>query len=368
MKKFNKILGILLVFIAVAFSSCTETTIDSKQATIDISPIVNQPQAIVNFFNNSGDYINDSYSPYLLSVDDVKDNIDKYLLIDSRYHEDYVKGHIDGAINVDREMIIDFLKSINIYQYEKIIIIDNTGQGAAYITSILRAIGYGSVYGMKYGMGSWNKLFSDNWKANIGNKYSNYINDEYVKKAPKGKVPEFKTKGRTISEILELRAKEEIKYNFSITIDNLIPNIDDYYIVNYWSKANYDKAHLKGAHWYQPKKSLNINQDLSTLPTNKKIVVYCYTGHQGSAVVGYLRLLGYDAYNLRYGANSFMHKAALEHGWHAYIAKEKVHEYPLVVGENPSKKKEAKANTIINPDLNFKHRKVVQPDPSEVCD
>jgi len=368
MKKFNKVLGVLLVFVGIAFSSCTETAIDSKQASIDIPTISNQPLALAEFFNNSGDYINGSNSPYLLSVDDVKENLDKYLLIDTRYHEDYVKGHIDGAVNVDREMIIDFLKSINIYQYEKIIIIDNTGQGAAYIASILRAIGYGSTYPMKYGMGSWNKLFADNWKTNVGNKYANYITSKNFKKAPKGKLPEFKTKGNTISEVLELRAKEAVNYNFSITIDNLIPNIDDYYIINYWPKSNYDKAHLKGAHWYQPKKSMNINADLKTLPRDKKILVYCYTGMNSSAVVGFLRLLGYNAYSLRFGANSFMHKSALKNGWHAYIAKEKVHEYPLVVGENPSIKKEAKANTIINPDLNFKHRKVVQPDPSEVCD
>jgi rhodanese-related sulfurtransferase len=368
MKMYKNIIGILLVFISISFSSCTEATIESREASINIPKIDNQSEAIVNFFSNNGDYINGVHSPYLISVDEVKDNLNNYLLIDTRYHEDYVKGHVDGAINVDREKIIGFLKSINIYQYEKIIIIDNTGQGAAYVASILRAIGYGSVFPMKYGMSAWNKEFANHWVNNVGDRPSSIVTKKVYKKAKKGKLPQINTKGITISEILELRANQEINYNFSITIDNLIPNMDDYYIINYWPKSAYEQAHLKGARWYQPKKSININTDLTTIPANKKVLVYCYTGQNSSAVVGYLRLLGYDAYSLRFGSNSFMHQAAIKNGWHGYIAKDKVNNFPLVVGESPSKKKKAKANTIKNPDLNFKHREVVQPDPSEVCD
>ncbi len=368
MKIYKNIIGVLLVLISISFNSCTEAPLEGKQVSIDIPKIENQSETIVNFFNANGDYINGTNSPYLISVDEVKENMDNYLLIDTRYHEDYVKGHIDGAINVDRERIIDFLKSLNIYQYEKIIIIDNTGQGAAYIASILRAIGYGSVYPMKYGMSSWNKAFASHWTDNLGNKGTSIITNEDFKKPKKGKLPKMNAKGSTISEILEQRAIAEINYNFSITIDNLIPHMDDYYIINYWPKSAYEKAHLIGARWYQPKKSININADLLTIPANKKILVYCYTGQHSSALVGYLRLLGYDAYSLRFGSNSFMHQASIANAWHGYIAKNKVNDYPLVLGSNPSKKKEAKANVIINPDLNFKHREVIQPDPSEVCD
>ncbi len=368
MKKFNVILGILLMLISVSFSSCTNDNVSSTAATIDIPPIKNQSEALANFFAKSGDYINAINSPYLISVDDVKDNLDNYLIIDTRYHEDYVKGHIDGAINVDREKIISFLKSLNIYQYEKIIIVDNTGQGAAYVASILRAIGYGSVYPMKDGMASWNKEFAYHWADAVGDKYPNYITSEVYKKAKKSSLPKINTKGKTISDILEIQAQKAISYNFSITIDNLIPNIDDYYIINYWPKSKYLKAHLKGAHWYEPKKSININTYLTTIPSNKKVLVYCYTGQNSSAVTAYLRLLGYDAYSLRFGSNSFMHSMAVKNGWHGYIAANKVNDFPIVKGDAPSTKKKAKANEIKNPDLNFKHRAVIQPDPSEVCD
>lgn len=368
MKKYNIILGLLLLLISISFSSCSDNSATSTKAVINIPPITNQSEALVNFFAQSGDYINAANSPYLISVDDVKDNLDAYLIIDTRYHEDYIKGHIDGAINVDRENIIGFLQSINIYQYPKVIIVDNTGQGAAYIASILRAIGFGSVYPMKDGMASWNKEFAYHWGNGIGDKYPNYITDEVFPKNKKGSLPTINTKGKTLSEILEIQAQKAITYNFSVTIDNLIANINDYYIINYWHKSKYLKAHLTGAHWYEPKKSININTSLTTIPKDKKVIVYCFTGQNSSAVAGYLRLLGYDAYSLRFGSNSFMHTKAIKNGWHGYIAANKVHEYPVVLGELPSAKKEAKANKITNPNLNFKHKTVIQPNPDEVCD
>jgi rhodanese-related sulfurtransferase len=37
------------------------------------------------------------------------------------------------------------------------------------------------------------------------------------------------------------------------------------------------------------------------LPTDKTIIVYCYTGQTASQTTAILRLLGYDAYNLSGG-------------------------------------------------------------------
>ncbi len=361
-------ISIILLLLTIGFVSCTDQEVISEEIQIVLPIVENQQKALLDFFEESGNYINSPQSPFLLDVEDIKANMDKYLLIDMRYHEDYYKGHIDGAINVDRENIIAFLKTLNIYQYEKIILIDNTGQGSAYVASILRAIGYGNIFPMKYGMSVWNNEFAFNWTDKLADKYASFITVEDYPKNKKGDFPTINTAGKSLSEILEIRAQAEINFYFAVTIDSLYANKDDYYIINYWPKAKYDEAHMIGAHWYEPKKSLNPSQDLSTIPTNKKVIVYCISGQNSSAVAGYLRLLGYDAYSLRFGANSFMHKDAIANEWRGFVAKEKLHNYPMVLGEFPSKKKEAKANTIKNPDLNFKHRKVVQPDPSEVCD
>ncbi len=42
---------------------------------------------------------------------------------------------------------------------------------------------------------------------------------------------------------------------------------------------------------------------LQNLPTDKTIVVYCWTGQTSAQVVAYLRMLGYDAVSMYYGMN-----------------------------------------------------------------
>ncbi len=92
-----------------------------------------------------------------------------------------------------------------------------------------------------------------------------------------------------------------------VSADEVFTNPDKYYIINYWPKEKYDTGHIPGAVQYTPKKSLSTDKFLNTLPNDKPIVIYCYTGQHASMVTAYLKLLGYDARVLKYGANSFMH-------------------------------------------------------------
>jgi rhodanese-related sulfurtransferase len=360
--------GFLSLVTLLFIWGCTTPQPETKYTQLKMPKIENQSQVLLDFFQKSGDYINSPESPFLITAEEVNMYKDNYLLLDIRYHEDYVSGHIDGAINIDRENVISFLKTFNSYQYEKIVLIDNTGQGSAYVVSILRAIGYGNAYALKFGMTVWNPKFTFKWTEQIGDKYKEFLTDKTTRKKSKGKYPVINEKGSTLSAILEARANKEINYNYSVTIGSLVENLDDYYIVNYWPKAMYEEVHLKGAIWYGPKSSMKPSTDLSTLPTNKKIVLYCYTGHHSSALAAYLRILGYDAYSLRFGYNSFGHADAISNGWKGFVAREVVHDYALVEGENPSKEAASRSNKIKHPDLNFKHKEVVQPDPKLMCD
>ncbi|MBK7630402.1 MAG: rhodanese-like domain-containing protein [Ignavibacteriales bacterium] len=87
----------------------------------------------------------------------------------------------------------------------------------------------------------------------------------------------------------------------------LYANRSNYYIVNYWSEADYTIGHIEGAIQYTPKVAFKLANDLKTLPTDKIIVVYCYTGQTSSFMATYLRALGYDAKSLSYGANNLFY-------------------------------------------------------------
>ncbi len=65
---------------------------------------------------------------------------------------------------------------------------------------------------------------------------------------------------------------------------------------------------------------------LNTLPTNKKIAVYCYTGQTSAHVAAYLRVLGYDAKSILFGVNGMAHDTM---PGTVFDAATEVHDYTL---------------------------------------
>ena len=99
-------------------------------------------------------------------------------------------------------------------------------------------------------------------------------------------------------------------------------NLGDYFILNYFGQADYEgtgtsgvPGHIPGAFQFTPYASLGIDQMLNNLPTNKTIVVYCWTGQHSSQVTAYLNMLGYDAVSLKFGSNNLFHTNLSGHKW-----------------------------------------------------
>jgi rhodanese-related sulfurtransferase len=59
---------------------------------------------------------------------------------------------------------------------------------------------------------------------------------------------------------------------------------------------------------------MKLSADLKTLPTDKTIVVYCYTGQTSANLAAYLRLVGYDAKSLKFGTNGMIFNKMEEAG------------------------------------------------------
>lgn len=344
--KFNKNIIYVILVIALFFTSCDRyynPGLNVKTIKEDTtSGVVNESDLLIKFINNSGDYINSKGVPNMVSAEDVRENINNYFVVDIRSHENYIAGHINGAVNVQTDSIIKYFDTkISPIIYDKVVIACYSGQSASYVTSILRLLGYNNVYAMKYGMGAWNRTL-DHWSKRVSNKYANKLE---VTDNPKGKImpyPELKTGKHCGAEILEARAKTVLStpfYNLVINADRAFSDTS-FYIINYWPKEKYLKGHIPGAIQYTPKHDLNDTTFLKTLPTNKKILVYCYTGQNAAFTIAYLRLLGYNAFTIGFGANSFMHDVLVsrEH-WHGFKAADKLNDFPLVKGENPTDKK-----------------------------
>ncbi len=75
---------------------------------------------------------------------------------------------------------------------------------------------------------------------------------------------------------------------------------NDPFIVSVRSAEHYALGHIPGA-INIPWKQIAKSESLAQLPTDRQIVVYCYTGHTGQVAATVLATLGYDVVNLKFG-------------------------------------------------------------------
>lgn len=308
----NSILLFVLAFsFSLVFSKCNSDakSDEKKQEVVEVKKA--NAELLLEKIVANGDLINNPKVPTLISAADVnKEPAGNFHVIDIRDGKAFSEGHVPGAVNIKMNELIDYMKSIQGQSFSKIVIACYTGQTASYAASILQMMGYDNVFALKYGMCSWNEKFSDRWVKNATNKLGEKLSTTPTPKNEKTQLPNFNTLKQSATDIMMERAALVMNEGFAkgaIDLDEIIANPGGYYIVNYWPAALYNLGHLEGAVQYTPKASLGLTSDLLTLPTDKTIVVYCFTGQHSAFVAAYLRMLGYDAKTLKYGANGFMH-------------------------------------------------------------
>jgi rhodanese-related sulfurtransferase len=311
MKK-SRLLMLSILFAIFLVTSC-------KKDDEEVIPQINESETLANYLESTGspsgkDYVNTDM-PSLITATDVKtlNETNQVYIIDVRSSADFALGHIQNAHNVAFADLLTHLKSVNLTTYTKVAIVCYTGQTASYGASLLRLLGYSKVFAMKWGMCAWNVDFAGKWNTAIanGNAYASQFTATATAKAAVGSMPVLSTGKTTGQEILEARVATLLTEGFtpaSVTNATVFGSLSSYYIVNYWPAAQYaDPGHIPGAMQYEPKQSIKVATDLKTLPTNKPIAVYCYTGQTSAYLGAYLRLLGYDAKSILYGGNAMIY-------------------------------------------------------------
>ena len=310
MKKINSLFLLSFLFLAVFFTSCSK----------DDTPAINESEVLATYLESADsplhkDFVNTDM-PTIMPASDVKtlNETGQVYIIDIRSATDFTAGHIKNAHNVAFADLLSHVKGIaNMAAYTKIAIVCYTGQTAAYGASLLRLMGYDKVFSMKWGMSSWHADFAGKWNSTVanGNAFASQFTATATTKGPAGALPVLTTGKTTGQEILEARIAALLTEGFTpATVSNqvLFGNLASYYIVNYWPAAQYaDPGHVPGAVQYTPKESIKLSADLKTLPTDKPVAVYCYTGQTSAFLAAYLRLLGYDAKSVLFGTNAMIY-------------------------------------------------------------
>ncbi|MFC2087542.1 rhodanese-like domain-containing protein [Bacteroidota bacterium] len=277
---------------------------------------VNEAKVLVEYLESADsplgkDFVN-TEMPTIISAEAVKTAMatNEVYIIDIRSAVDYTAGHIENAVNVAASNVLSHVEETDLSGYTKIAVVCYTGQTAGWATTLLRIMGYDNAFSMKWGMSSWHSDF-DKWTANTGNARATQFTSTVTSKGAVGNLPELTTGKETGQEILEARVDAVYTEGFDaakVSSQTVFDNLDNYYIVNYWPADQYaNPGHIPGAVQYTPKESMKLSADLKTLPTDKPIAVYCYTGQTSAFLTAYLRVLGYDAKSLLFGTNSMIY-------------------------------------------------------------
>lgn len=282
-------------------------------------PPVNESEIILDYLEND---LNFPYGGFVVEATAVRTtlitNPSAQYLIDIRAAQDFAEGYIEGAVQVNFSDLLNYMKTINASNYERVVLVCYSGQSAAYAVALLRSLGYSNVLSLKYGMSSWHEDLAAPWLNNRSNaRATQFVNTPAPPKPPKGELPEISTGLTDPVAILEARVAELFAAGYSpaaINHNTLYQNLNGYQIINYWPTDLYlNLGHIEGAFNYPPAtEPWKSENDLLTLSTDIPNVIYCYTGQTSSYLSGYLRLFGYDVRSLLYGGNGMIYDVMLD--------------------------------------------------------
>jgi rhodanese-related sulfurtransferase len=320
---------ILLMIALAAFVGCSDdddpVTPPSKDASFDV-----MAKAVE-------DYINGGDCPGVIDATVLKAGLDENppvnTVIDIRSETHYNAGHIAGAYHSSLATILDDLESGDIPDDKTLVITCYTGQSAGHAKIALEMMGY-ECKSLKFGMSSWSPdVQGTKWSdaGKCANHCATVETDNNNADLTEHAYPDLSSyaSGTVVAD----RVAEMLTDGFkSVMYTDIQNDLGDYFILNYWGETDYDGSggrtpgHIPGAYQFTPGQSLARSAMLKNLPTDKQIVVYCWTGQTSSQITAALSMLGYDAVSLGYGANNLFYDELGYGKWSAAA----VMDYPLV--------------------------------------
>jgi len=240
---------------------------------------------------NDGD---DSTTPYVISV---------------RSAEHYAIGHVPGAVNIPWRTTGDTGVLDALPTDQPIVVYCYTGHTGAVATAVINALGHEAV-NMKYGMTAWTRdediraasPFNEETSSDFATVTD--VPTEMTYDLPTLDVSDSTDEG----EIVRAAAESYLSGDASpiITAEDLFDLLNDGdetndpFVISVRAPDAYALGHIEGA-INIPWKTIAQEANLERIPSDRDIVVYCYTGHTGGLATTVLNVLGYNAKNMKFG-------------------------------------------------------------------
>ena len=237
---------------------------------------------------NDGDAEND---PYIISL---------------RSAEDYAKGHVPGAVNMGVKALFTVENLATIPPDKDVVVVCYTGQTAGQATAALNVLGY-EAYSLLHGMSSWTsdpEVFVKRFNPETHTADYAVDTEAHEPGGPYGLPSPLATNVVGAADAYFSGGPKTIQA--ADVFENLNDGDaeNDPYIISLRSAEDYAKGHVPGA-VNMSVKAMFTSENLATIPSDKGVVVICYTGQTAGQATAALNMLGYEAYSLLFGMSSW---------------------------------------------------------------
>jgi rhodanese-related sulfurtransferase len=304
MKKNLKLLLILFLIGLLAFSvvGCGQ---DDNNENVTPPPVTEEPDNDEEPALDPQEVLMEAAKAYfplvanetnIIKSEDVKEMLDSnpnsVLILDIRTAEDFEAGHIPGAIHSEFGAVGDIMDRLP--TNKPVVVACYTGQTAGQTVGALRMAGFDNVKSLYYGM-------RKGWSG------ESELPTEGTGMVAAADLPAASAPADEREEILWASAKEMFAAIVAGNRGLILPadlhealegNPNSFYVVDIRKLEDYEAGFIPGAihsGW------ANIGNILETLPTNRPVVIGCYSGQTAGQTVGVLRMLGFDAKSLQSG-------------------------------------------------------------------
>lgn len=270
------------------------------------------------------------------------DATNDYFVLSVRSADSYALGHIPDARNAYWRDIAEDASLALLPTGQKIAVYCYTGHTGTIATMILNTLGY-EAYNLKFGLMSW----TTDSTARVQNPFNeaidghNFATETQVNAAQTYDLPEPSFVSSQDANTVFQAAGDAYAANDApvIKAQDLFDNLNDGdtsndpQIISVRAADAYAIGHIPGA-INIPWKEIATMDNLKKVDPNRQVVVYCYTGHTGAAATTALKLLGYDAINLKHGMMSWTQDAAVRVA-NPFQEAVDAHDFPINTGTTP---------------------------------
>ncbi|MBN2008712.1 rhodanese-like domain-containing protein [candidate division KSB1 bacterium] len=306
------LLPLLLLAIALMFViGCDEDNPTEPKKVNEFELVADATDAYLSTYTTvSGAGVNVSITALFDLLTDGDTSNDPFI-IDYRSADHYNSKHIKGAVNIALADLITKVDDGTIPTSKKIVNVCYSGQTASVATSMLNMFGF-DAQNLLFGMCGVDTSIvnAKGWVNQIAADERALVSEASTTTATHD-FPVLSTGKSSAADIIKAQfAAKSVASTWAVSANDVWDNPANYFVINYWPADEYvNPGHIPGAFQFTPKTSLLSTSTLNLLPTDKTVVVYCYTGQTSAQVVAALKVLGYDAKSLTYGVNGFAYSS-----------------------------------------------------------